>query len=75
MINGKIFRHPKTSQEKKINLSPEHKPFVRAKRNNLPDAWSDIPISTWNKKHVSWKHLRSKKYRTVSHKYLNVVEL
>jgi hypothetical protein len=39
-----IWRNPRTIQESRINAAPEHKKFVRAKRNyrHLPNNWDDI---------------------------------
>jgi len=47
----KTLRSFKTMSERRCNSDPEYKPFIRAKRKNLPDAWNDEkPINrekTW----------------------------
>lgn len=41
-------------QEKKLNQDEEHKPFVRGKRQNLPDGYTD---TKWIKRPKSWKDI------------------
>ena len=56
----KWYRTPRTTQERRINCSPEHMQFVRAKRrpNNLADAWDDKPVHHQK----TWKHKRKTQY-------------
>lgn len=58
-----FFRNVRTTQERRISEDPDHKPYVRAKRNadNLPDTYCDI-IRRYNDKH-SWKHHRKTQYK------------
>jgi len=55
------YRRIKTTQERRISCSEEHKPFVRGKRNcrNLPTSWDDIRVS---RRGYGWKaHKKFKK--------------
>jgi len=58
---GRLFRHIRTTQERRYNLSEEHKDYVRGKRRKLPEAWDDILISSQYNK--SWKRHRSTQYK------------
>ncbi len=61
----KWLRHPKTTQEIRINTSPENKKFVRGKRRkkHLPNSWDDIFIDQVGKKNKSWKNTRKSQYK------------
>lgn len=50
----KYFRRIKTTQERRMSCSEEHKPFVRGKRSyrNLPNSWDDISIG---RRTYGWK--------------------
>ena len=53
----RMFRHPKTTQERKSNIK---NPYVRGKRRRLPNAWDDICIRSQK----GWKYLgRKNQYR------------
>lgn len=55
-----VYRHPKTTQERKLSLAyPE---YVRAKRraNNLPDTWDDYTRSDIAIK-KSWKKIKKRR--------------
>lgn len=51
------YRAPHTTQERKANIDDG---YHRAKRNNLPDIYDDIPNSSYHTK--SWKKRRKNKY-------------
>ena len=55
------IRSPRTRQELRNALNPEHAPFVRAKRNavNLPTAYDDIVV----RDERSWKEYRKTQYK------------
>ena len=67
---GKTFsywgyhRYPKTTQERRINDSDEHREYVRSKRRgkNIPHAWDDIPVAAWDERRC-WKSNRKQQYR------------
>lgn len=58
------YRKPKSTQERRVACSEEHKPYIRGKRSfcNLPNAWNDRPKSQINPK--SWKKLTKSKYQS-----------
>ncbi len=53
------WRHPKTTQERKITCSCNDR-YTRGKRRNLPNTWDDIRRSDILVKH-SWKKLKKRK--------------
>ena len=59
---GCYYRNIKTTQERKYACDPEHKPYIRGKRNfrNLPESWDDIPVSRYSIK-KSWKRTKKRK--------------
>lgn len=56
---GSYYRHPKTTQERRI--SHVHKGYVRAKRNarHLPNTWDDVHRNYWNRR--CWKDCTKKR--------------
>jgi len=60
--NESWYRHIKTTAERRANSDPEHKKYVRSKRNinNLPHAYDDISSCSTK----CWKDKRLKQYRT-----------
>lgn len=59
------LRRPKTTQERRANSDVEHKKLIRKKRSakRLPNAYDDIIVDGYGKKHKSWKKLRKIKYK------------
>lgn len=57
---AKIYRNPKTNQERKYACDPEHKPYIRGKRSLkiLPDPWDDILVSKVKR---NWKRTKKRK--------------
>lgn len=53
------WRHPKTTQELRLNEDPDHKKFTRGKRRNLPTVYDDLQVCSRDK---SWKHKRKTQY-------------
>lgn len=56
---GSYYRHPKTTQERRLSCDNEIKEFIKPSRNfrNLPDVWEEIPR---NRDHC-WKAKKIKK--------------
>jgi hypothetical protein len=57
------LRHPRTTQERRLNYSDEHRRFTRGKRRRLPTVWDDILLPYW--RNENWKNLRKTQYRPV----------
>ncbi len=57
---GCVYRHPRTTQEKRWNIA--HKDYVRGKRHasNLPDVWDDFCRSDL-KTNKSWKKTKKRR--------------
>lgn len=56
------YRSPRTTQERRLACSEEHKPYVRAKRGKrgLPNSYDDVGVG---KKEKNWKVRRKHQYR------------
>ncbi len=54
---GFAMRHPHTLNEMKHNCDPEHRNYVRKRRNHLPTVYDDI----WRENSRSWKDQSKKR--------------
>ena len=55
----RIWKRPKTTQEKRVNCDSLHKSFSRGKRRNLPDTYDDRVRTDYKAK--SWKDCTKKR--------------
>lgn len=62
---GHFLRHVKTTNELRANSIPEHKEYIRSKRNraNLPTVYDDIPII----RQRSWKEKTKERHQWAKH--------
>ena len=57
------FRRPKTLRELRASTDPEHMPYVRRKRRQVPVAWDDRYYCDEN----NWKSSTTKRYQWMRH--------